>query len=286
MSVSRLYFNSNDRVRRSDRPCNFEIRLPQPVDITNISTISLSHISMEFCPEEPTFPLNSGYFKMNVDGTDYDFLLDRSKLIDGMTALMAELNSYYQIATSTSDTPFSYDNDTNKVSITLSTTFSIYPNETNSGWERIGYARDVGATTATLVGSDYILTFDCSPNISRTSIMYVLMDMVDDSAGSNNVLNQGVLASIPIAGSRWGTILSYNPQQDMSVSTTEGTIDTVRIRILDCDYNDIRLQYNALVALELQLTPMFQDSNGNGVEDYREVRNGPTPLIGLGNTFY
>lgn len=279
---SKLFLSCADRLDATDLPSDCVLDLATSINGEELYAIGLEHIVFDLLPLEPTYQLTSGYFSVTVDETAETFTWTepRSEKVDNVTDLITQLNASWQANASGSgatawngQSPFSFDSATGIISFTLTTTdnFSISVSNSASGWQQLGYSSG-GDTTSTDIGSgQHRITFDSSPNLCRTSLIYILLDFLENSTGSSKTVASDTLCAVPVPSTKFGEIISYEPANDMSVAGFDSQISQFRVQLLDDKREPLRLQLNANVFMTLKLKWKVSDLNKNAIPDYKEV---------------
>lgn len=167
--------------------------------------------------------------------------------------LTTELNSILSGFTVT------YDSNTNKLTFSRSTTFTISSQSTCL--KIIGFSEGINHT-ATLSGMNYTLTSNYVVNLSGTSLIYIDIPTVttrnisSKNGGAFTTIIKSVVCDVP-----YGSILSYTNNTNSAVVLKEKYISYFNVRLLDDEYNllDLNGQHFTLT-LEL-----FFNNNGSQI---------------------
>lgn len=235
--------------------------------VINPQDINVGHISLNFTPLYPNFPITENKLVVNYGGTIKTLTMTATDRYEGVVSssgsgnnVIDELNTQFKSEFSTTYEPFSFDSDLVRIVFTPSGgTSTTFVSTGSTLGRRLGISPgqfDTAFTTA--------LTATNPPIVSRTQVIYLATDITSDSIG-NNTSQHNILMMIPIYNAEYGALINYSPSYDFGSLSSPRSFTNVRFQILDELFEPIEWNGNTNLLLSMYVSYDNDDKGDTGM---------------------
>lgn len=162
-----------------------------------------------------------------------------------------------------------YNVNTGKLSITVQAIYGMRiqawnipdPVTAKSAWYKLGFTKTTGAGYSTFVGgtgTPATITGDSPLILLSTAVIYVSISLLGNSLNDRRDPNGTVVGDDTIYGcipvsADFGQVIIYGDQFGSFVSTNVNTVRSIRVRLLNEEYNELVLPQNCYATMEFRL---------------------------------
>jgi hypothetical protein len=222
---------------------------------------SYNRVSMIFWPDPSiqwtvTISLNTGTHWAS--GADFAAYL--------LAAINAQFAAQYPGGPQPGITAITYSTTTGKLTIDPNNNYGFSINAWNvpdpitaaSAWYKLGFTSTSGVGYSSRLPAGQTLTADSPLILLSTNVIYVSISLLGNSLNDKRnpdgtvVGDDSIYGCIPVNAS-FGQLIIYGDQFGSFVSTNVNTVRSIRVTLLDEEYNQLVLPQNCYATMEFRL---------------------------------